>query len=217
MVLNDTIYIDIEVNRSNFDRVKLRNSMYCDKLYSMLLDMGDKTTKLKDIYLYQLNLNAKDKSISYGEDKIVSFSLVTKDIFIKNKFIILKYLEFYRNLYYTNRESLRDDEKWLAAITATNFIELDEMLKGVLNNHDRNRLVSEVIRMSKWNFNLHEWNKEKMDELVRDETERIFREEKEQKVAPPPAPTKPETADNDAQISDEDLLSNPFFQTLKPM
>ena len=65
VVLNDTIYIDIEVNRSNFDRVKLRNSMYCDKLYSMLLDMGDKTTKLNDIYLYQLNLNAKDKSISY--------------------------------------------------------------------------------------------------------------------------------------------------------
>ena len=85
VVLNDTIYIDIEVNRSNFDRVKLRNSMYCDKLYSMLLDMGDKTTKLKDIYLYQLNLNAKDKSISYGEDKIVSFSLVTKDIFIKRR------------------------------------------------------------------------------------------------------------------------------------
>ena len=64
VVLNDTIYIDIEVNRSNFDRVKLRNSMYCDKLYSMLLDMGDKTTKLRDIFQYQLSLNTKDKPIS---------------------------------------------------------------------------------------------------------------------------------------------------------
>ena len=60
VVLNDTIYIDIEINRSNFEKVKKRNSLYCDKLYSMLLDMGDKTTKLNDIYLYQLNLNTKD-------------------------------------------------------------------------------------------------------------------------------------------------------------
>ena len=182
VVLNDTIYIDIEINRSNFERVKQRNSMYCDKLYSMLLDMGDKTTKLSDISLYQLNLNAKDKSITYGEDIIVSFSLVTKDIFIKNKFMVLKYLEFYRNLYYTKRESLSDAEIWLAALTASNFVELNEMLLDVLDDRYRNRLVSEVIRMSKWNFNLHEWNKEKMDQLVKDETERIYLEEKERAI-----------------------------------
>lgn len=181
-MLNDTIYIDIEINRSNFERVKQRNSMYCDKLYSMLLDMGDKTTKLSDISLYQLNLNAKDKSITYGEDIIVSFSLVTKDIFIKNKFMVLKYLEFYRNLYYTKRESLSDAEIWLAALTASNFVELNEMLLDVLDDRYRNRLVSEVIRMSKWNFNLHEWNKEKMDQLVKDETERIYLEEKERAI-----------------------------------
>lgn len=93
VVLNDTIYIDIEINRSNFEKVKKRNSLYCDKLYSMLLDMGDKTTKLNDIYLYQLNLNTKDLSITYGEDIIVSYSLVTKSIYIKNKYTYLKYCE----------------------------------------------------------------------------------------------------------------------------
>ena len=91
VVLNDTIYIDIEINRSNFEKVKKRNSLYCDKLYSMLLDMGDKTTKLNDIYLYQLNLNTKDLSITYGEDIIVSYSLVTKSIYIKNKYTYLKF------------------------------------------------------------------------------------------------------------------------------
>ena len=182
VVLNGNIYVDIEINRSNFNRVKLRNSMYCDKLYSMLLDMGDKTTRLNDIYLYQLNLNTKDKTISYGEDVIVSFSLVTKDIFIKNKFIVLKYLEFYRNLYYTNRDNLKDDERWLAAMTASSFTELNEMLQGVLDSKYRNRLVGEVIRMSKWEFNLHEWQRDRMDELVKDETERIYREEKEQAI-----------------------------------
>ena len=52
VILNDTIFIDIEINRSNFEKVKLRNMLYCDKLYSMLLEMGDKTTRLKDICLY---------------------------------------------------------------------------------------------------------------------------------------------------------------------
>ena len=182
VVLNDTIYIDIEINRSNFERVKLRNSMYCDKLYSMLLDMGDKTTKLNDIYLYQLNLNTKEKYITYGEDKIVSFSLVTKDIFIKNKIMVLKYLEFYRNLYYTNFEKLTESEIWLAALTAKSFNELYEILSHILEDNFRNKLVSEAIRMSSWNFSLHEWNKEKMDELVKDETERIMREEREEAI-----------------------------------
>lgn len=99
VVLDDRIFINIEINRSNFEKVKLRNMLYCDKLYSMLLETGDKITKLKDIGLYQLNLNTMDKSITYGEDVIVAYSLVNKDIFGKNKYIVLKYLEFYRNLY----------------------------------------------------------------------------------------------------------------------
>ena len=56
------------------------------------------------------------------------------------------------------------------------------MLTHILDDRYKNRLVSEAIRMSKWNFNLHEWNKEKMDELVRDESERIDREEREKAV-----------------------------------
>lgn len=179
VVLNDTIYIDIEINRSNFEKVKKRNSLYCDKLYSMLLDMGDKTTKLNDIYLYQLNLNTKDLSITYGEDIIVSYSLVTKSIYIKNKYTYLKYLEFYRNLYYTNRDDLKENEMWLVALTSRNFSELNYFLSYVLNDEDRSRLVKETIRMSRWTFNLHEWNKEKIDELMRDEEIRINNEEKE--------------------------------------
>ena len=177
VVLNDTIFIDIELNRSNFEKVKLRNSMDCDKLYSMLLEMGDVTTKLKDICLYQLNLNTEDKSITYGEDIIVSYSLVTQDIFIKNKYTILKYLEFYRNLYYTKFDNLSEDEIWLAPLTSRNFTELNKMLSHILTDKDKNKFMKETIRMSKLNFNLHEWEKEKMDELVRLESKRVDREE----------------------------------------
>ena len=126
-----------------------------------------------------MNLNTEDKSITYGEDIIIAFSLVTQDIFIKNKYMILKYLEFYRNLYYTNLENMTDSEIWLASLTAKNFTELEKMLSHVLSDQDKFKIIKEAIRMSNWNFSLHEWEKEKMDELVRQESERVDREERE--------------------------------------
>lgn len=72
---------------------------------------------------------------------------------------------------------MTESELWLASLTATNFVELNQMLSHVLADQDRNRLVKEAIRMSKWNFNLHEWEKEKLDEIVRLESKRIDREE----------------------------------------
>ena len=177
VILNDTIFIDIEINRSNFESVKKRNFLYCDKLYTMLLEMGNKTSKLKDIYLYQLNLNAMDSTITFGEDRIVSYSEVTKSIYVKNKITILKYLEFYRNIYYTDIDKLSDDEIWLVSLTSRNFVELNKILTHILTSSDRSKIVKEAIRMSKSKFNLHEWEKEKMDELVREESKRIDHEE----------------------------------------
>lgn len=176
VVLNDTIFIDIEMNRSPFRKVKLRNFMYCDKLYSMLIKSGDEPEKLRELSLYQLNLNTKDKSISYGEDIIVAYSLKTNKIFLDNKYIVLKYLEFYRNLYYTGVK-LSKAEIWLASLTSKTFTELNEMLSKVLPNNKRERMIKEAIRMSTLDFNLHEWEKEKMDELVRCESKRIDKEE----------------------------------------
>lgn len=181
-ILNDTIFIEIEINRGSFNNVKLRNNLYFDKLYSTLLETGENPNILPNIYLYQLNLNIEDKSITYGEDIIVWYSLVTKDIFIKTKRIVLEYLEFFRRMYYTNFESLTDTQIWLASLTANNFTELNEMLSHILTDEERTKLLKEAIRMSRLNFNLHEWEKEKMDELVKAETARINKEDKEKAI-----------------------------------
>ena len=37
VLLNERIYIDIEINRSNFEKVKLRNYLYDNKLYSRVV------------------------------------------------------------------------------------------------------------------------------------------------------------------------------------
>lgn len=36
--------------------------------------------------------------------------------------------------------------------------------------------------MNNWNFSLQEWEKEKLDELVRQESERVDREEREEEI-----------------------------------
>ena len=54
------------------------------------------------------------------------------------------------------------------------------MLSHILTDKDKNKFIKETIRMSKLNFNLHEWEKEKMDELVRLESKRVDREEGEE-------------------------------------
>ena len=177
VILNDNIYVDIEINRSSFEKSKFRNSLYCDKLYTTLLETGEKASFLKNFYLYQLNLNTEEKSTPYGEDRIILYSTATKEIFIDNKIMILKYLEFYRKLYYTNVDNLKEDEIWLASLTAKNFTELNEMLSHILDDIDRSKFVKEAIRMSKLNFSLRDWETEKMNDLMREESKRVDREE----------------------------------------
>ena len=66
---------------------------------------------------------------------------------------------------------------WLSALTAKTFTELNEMLSRILNDKDRSRLVREAIRMSRSKFVLSEWESEKMEELVREESRRIDHED----------------------------------------
>ena len=73
--------------------------------------------------------------------------------------------------------SLTDGDIWLSALTAKTFTELNEMLSRILNDKDRSRLVREAIRMSKSEFVLCEWESEKMEELVREESRRIDHED----------------------------------------
>lgn len=163
--IDKNIFVDVEINKSNFNRVKLRNVLYFDKMYSLMLESGDNPASLKEKVLFQLNLNTEDKSMPYGKDTIVSFGLETNQVYNNNKVMVLKYLEFYRKRYY-NGIKLSDDELWLVALTSTTFTELYEVSSKFLSVKDRDTLMKEVIRVSKDKFILHEWEKDKLDELV---------------------------------------------------
>ena len=173
IVLNDNIFIEIEINREDFSLVKYRNKMYADKVSSMMLESGDNYKKLEDIYFYQLNLNTENKSEAIGEHKIVSYDLTTNEVFIDNQQIILKYLEFYYRLYYNEPKKRTKDVIWLAALSAKNFTELYQMLKQVLLEKELNKFMKDVINMSLEDFNLHEWQRDKFDALLAQEKEEL--------------------------------------------
>ena len=166
IVLNDDIYVEIEINKENFELVKYRNKMYADKLYSMLLESGENARKLEYIRFYQLNLNTENKSEKVGEHIIVPYDISTDSVYISNEQTILKYLEFYYRLYYNEPKKRTRDVIWLASLNAKSFTELYQILKGVLANKELTKFLKDVINMSLEDFNLHEWQREKLDDLV---------------------------------------------------
>ena len=168
IVLNDGIFIEIEINRSDFNKVKRRNFIYQNKMYSMIPEKGDDPKDLDNVIFYQLNLNTENKTETYGEHVIVPYD---------NYYTILKYLEFYHKLYYTKSRKLERGELWLAALMSKSFSELYDILSKVLSSDKLKLMIEETKRMSLNDFNLHAWKKQEMDDLVIREGNRISREE----------------------------------------
>jgi len=170
VILNNNFYVDIEVNQSSFNRVKFRNSLYQSKLHTLLLEEGENPKALKEKYIYQLNLNSYEKNMPYGEDIIVSYGLKTKCVYVDNKYMIIKYLEYCRKLYYNENVKNTESEIWLSFLTSQTFSEAYEMLSKVLDKGQCDKIIGDMIEMSWEGFSLHEWEKEKLDALVEYET-----------------------------------------------
>jgi len=167
VILNNNVHIEVELNRDYFDKVRKRNFRYIDKMSSMLINSGEKANET-DKVLYQLNLNAKEKQIKYGKDIIVPYGTETGKIYEDNKFMVLKYLEYYRRIYY-NEGDRNEETIWLTALTSRSFSELYEILKDVLTEKELTKFIGDVIKMSNefLNFPLHEWGKEYFEEIER--------------------------------------------------
>ena len=165
--LNNKVNIDVELNNSSYnDALNYRNEQYVSKLFNISLEKGEEIEKAMEKTLIQLNLNAKDKNIPYGDDIIISYGLKTNLVYLKNKKTILKYLAYYKRMYYNFGMNLSKDELWLVVILSEKFTELYDLLENLLTEEKRDKFIRKVIRMSKDNFILHEWDKEKMDRLL---------------------------------------------------
>lgn len=165
VVINNKIYIDVELNKSKFEYVSDRNFSYGDIISTRVIETGEDINNLKYKYIYQLNLNENPYE-DVLEDDIVLYGLKTHKIYNSNRHTLTKSLELYRNLYYN--ESDRSKEViWYTMLTSRTFTELYELALKVLEEDKVQRLMEAVINMSKDEFIIHEWQKEKMDALVK--------------------------------------------------
>ena len=163
--IDNKIFVEIEINRELFKDVKMRNYLYANKLYTMLLEQGESVKELSDKTFIQINLNVKDVKVDKGDAFIVPYDIRNKEVYIKNNITILKYLEYYRKKFY-NDNKLSHSDMWLVMLTSETFEELYELTGYIMNDKMRDKYIRKVINMSKDSFILHEWEKEKLDELV---------------------------------------------------
>ena len=165
VVINNRIYIDIEMNRSQFKYVAERNFSYGDLIYTRVVEKGEDIKGLKCKYVYQLNLNANSLE-EILEDDVVSYGLITHKIYRSNIHTLLKGLELYKDLYY-NKINQGEEAIWYAILIARSFSELYELAKKVLDKNKVQRLMEAVINMSKDEIILHAWEKDKWDEYIK--------------------------------------------------
>ena len=177
IALNDDIFIEIEINRSDFNKVKHRNFIYQNKIYSMIPEKGNDPKDIDNVIFYQLNLNTENKTETYGEHVIVPYDTTTKEIYIDNYYTILKYLEFYHKLYYTKSRKLERGELWLAALMSNSFSELYDILSKILSPDKLELIIEESKKTSLNDFNLHAWKQKEMKDLVINKRNRISRKE----------------------------------------
>ena len=93
------------------------------------------------------------------------YGLKSKKVFSPNECMVVKNLEYCRKLYYNgNRDK---DVIWLTALTAKSYREFYDLIIQILNEKNVKKLMEAVVNMNKDEFILHEWQKEKLDALVK--------------------------------------------------
>ena len=179
----NNIYMNIEINREYFKNVEKRNFIFADKLHTMMLKSGEDVKSLEDKMFIQINLNAMDKydenhkKLKYGTDKIVYYGLETGKICNSNKFVYVKFLEYFRDLYYNGDEEMDQASLWLVLFTSKSFLEMYNVLGKLFDDDRREQFIRNVINMIDGKKIIDDWELEKLNEFVKYKSEKNLREE----------------------------------------
>ena len=166
------IYVNVEINREYFKTIKKRNLLYADRLYSMILEQGENLEELENRIFVQINLNAVDKldvrreKLKYGTDKLVTYGIYSNEIYDDNKYVLVKYLEYYRDLYYNKKEKLSKADLWMVLLTSKTFQELYNVSLELLGEKMRNDFMRKVINMVNNKRFFEDWEIEQLNAYV---------------------------------------------------
>ena len=162
--------IQIEVNRKKYQAVKIRNDLYLERIDTLRLEVNDSYIEDFDTeYLYQLNLNAnEEEDKTQGLSSLVEYDRINEVITSDR---IEKYsanLVYFYNLYYNGGEEMKFSEIFMAGLMSKSYEELYKIMSKILTEKELNKLMEDVIAMTNEEllYNIHYWEKEKMDALV---------------------------------------------------
>lgn len=177
----DKYLIEIEVNSSSYKDVKERNDLYLERIDTLRNEINNqKESEFRTKYLYQLNLNTNElKTDKIGMRKMVEYDIIN-NIITSEK--IVKYamnLEYYYNLYYNENRDMSFSEIFMAGMMSKSYTELYNIFSKILSEKELNELIEDVIEMSNEEliYNIHYWEKDKMDALVEKNKEERLRAE----------------------------------------
>lgn len=166
------LYVNIEINREYFKSVEKRNFIFAEKLHAMLLEKGENIESINDRIFVQINLNAVDKlddkkeKLTYGDDTIVLYGMKTGKVYDDNKYILVKFLEYYRDLYYTKSEKLDESDLWLVLFASRSFQEMFNVAKEIFDEQMRDQFIRKVVNMSQKRRYFEDWELEQLNQLV---------------------------------------------------
>lgn len=178
--LNNNIYINIEINREYYRDVANRNFLFGNKIQTMMFKKGENINNLWKKRFIQINLNARErynnKDIPInGIDIAVLYGLKSKIIYNRNSKFLIKYLDYYRYLYYNVGKELTRSELWLVLLTSKSYEELYNISSKIMDNEKRERLLRRVINMNNDEVMFEDWEYEYMNEIVKRDTEENIR------------------------------------------
>ena len=166
------LYVNIEINREYFRTIEKRNFIFAEKLHAMFLEKGENIKSLDDKIFVQINLNAVDKlddkkeKLSYGTDTIVLYGMKTGKVYDDNKYILVKFLEYYRDLYYNGDEKLDESGLWLVMLTSRSFQEMYNIAHEIFDDCTRDQFIRKVVNMSQKRRYFEDWELEQLNKLV---------------------------------------------------
>lgn len=162
------LLINVEVNRMEYKNIKYRNDLFFEKLDTMQFEIGDNYNIFKYKKLYQLNLNASSKERKdINKRMIVEYDILNKEVVDDRRIKFTINLANYYDMYYNKSVEMTTNEIFLAGLMSKNFAEMYEIMSIVLEDSKLDKFMESVINMCKEMESIHEWQKEKMDELVK--------------------------------------------------
>ena len=150
--VNDTMELNIEVNRSYYPGVEERNMGYCFKIYGVHFRSGDKYEKFKKYFLVQVNFNNYS---NYDDETIKEFYLLDiknpKNYLTKNVcFINIDIAQCFKLVYNEDKFKEMSTLERFGAIFFTNILEDISYILGsdMINMKEKNKFLEELKEKS---------------------------------------------------------------------